>query len=50
MNLHSDRAAFELIIDEVANSSDIRRDVRKEPGLIIGKMIRRILKCVFEYV
>lgn len=27
MNLHSDRAAFELIIDEVANSSGVRRDV-----------------------
>lgn len=27
MNLHLDRAAFELIIDEVANSSGVRRDV-----------------------
>lgn len=27
MNLHSDKAAFELIIDEVANSSGVRRDV-----------------------
>lgn len=27
MNLHSDIAAFELIIDEVANSSGVRRDV-----------------------
>lgn len=27
MNLHSDRVAFELIIDEVANSSGVRRDV-----------------------
>lgn len=27
MNLHSDRAAFELIIDKVANSSGVRRDV-----------------------
>lgn len=27
MNLHSDKAAFELIIDEVANISGVRRDV-----------------------
>lgn len=42
MNLHSDRAAFELIIDEVASSSGVRRDVLEKDYYVTLIFKRRI--------